>query len=145
MKWLSYFFSRNFENLKRFFTGEPWSWRPWTWCPQGVFGSELSFMKMPAGGRLCTLQGNPHFWFPTIKVRPPDGILLLGGPRVCPSAPTVSPPSCVLSWVVAKAVLEQTSANSWWRGFHWCRRHPVYARNTSNIWETPRCIYKALG
>jgi hypothetical protein len=28
---------------------------------------------MSAGGRLCTLQENPHFWVPTIKVRPPDG------------------------------------------------------------------------
>jgi hypothetical protein len=25
-------------------------------------------------GRLCTLQENPHFWVPRIKVRPPDGI-----------------------------------------------------------------------
>ncbi len=30
---------------------------------------------MSAGGRLCTLQENPHFWVPTIKVRPPDGNL----------------------------------------------------------------------
>jgi hypothetical protein len=29
-----------------------------------------------AGGRLCTLQENPHFWSPTIEVRPPDGITL---------------------------------------------------------------------
>ncbi len=29
---------------------------------------------MSAGGRLCTLQEYPHFWVPTIKVRPPDGI-----------------------------------------------------------------------
>jgi hypothetical protein len=28
---------------------------------------------MSAGGRLCTLQENPHFWAQTIKVRPPDG------------------------------------------------------------------------
>jgi hypothetical protein len=39
----------------------------------GVFVGELSFKKMSAGGRLCTLQENPHFWVPTIKVRPPDG------------------------------------------------------------------------
>ncbi len=29
---------------------------------------------MSAGGRLCTLQENPHFWVPRIKVTPPDGI-----------------------------------------------------------------------
>ncbi len=40
---------------------------------RGVFGSELSFKKMSAGGRLSTLQENPHFRVPTIKVRPPDG------------------------------------------------------------------------
>ncbi len=28
---------------------------------------------MSAGDRLCTLQENPHFWVPTIEVRPPDG------------------------------------------------------------------------
>jgi hypothetical protein len=39
----------------------------------GVFGGKLSFKKMSAGGRLCTLQENPHFWVPTIKVRPCDG------------------------------------------------------------------------
>jgi hypothetical protein len=39
-----------------------------------VFGGELSFKKMSAGGRICTVQENPHFWVPTIKVRPPDGI-----------------------------------------------------------------------
>jgi hypothetical protein len=33
-------------------------------------------MKMSAGGRLCTLQENLHFWVLTIKVRPPDGILV---------------------------------------------------------------------
>ncbi len=42
----------------------------------GVFGRKLSFKKMSAGGRLCTLPENPHFWVPTIKVRPPDVILL---------------------------------------------------------------------
>ncbi len=36
-------------------------------------GGELSFKKMSAGGRLYTLQENPHFWVPTFKVRPPDG------------------------------------------------------------------------
>jgi hypothetical protein len=41
---------------------------------RGVFGDKLSFKKMSAGGRLCTLQENPHFWVPMIKVRPPDGI-----------------------------------------------------------------------
>jgi hypothetical protein len=30
---------------------------------------------MSAGGRLCTSQENPHFWVPTIKVRPPVGML----------------------------------------------------------------------
>jgi hypothetical protein len=28
---------------------------------RGVFGGKLSFKKMSAGGRLCTLQENPHF------------------------------------------------------------------------------------
>ncbi len=37
----------------------------------GVFGGKLSFKKMSAGGRLSTSQENPHFWVPTIKVRPP--------------------------------------------------------------------------
>jgi hypothetical protein len=39
---------------------------------RGVFGGKLSFKKMCAGRRLCTLQENPNFWVPTIKVRPPD-------------------------------------------------------------------------
>jgi hypothetical protein len=39
----------------------------------GFTGGKLSFKKMSAGGRLCTLQENPHFWVLTIKVRPPDG------------------------------------------------------------------------
>jgi hypothetical protein len=30
----------------------------------GVFGGKLSFTKMSAGGRLCTLQENPQFWVP---------------------------------------------------------------------------------
>ncbi len=39
LKWGSKFFLflQNFENLQRFFTGELWPWRPWTWCPQGGF------------------------------------------------------------------------------------------------------------
>jgi hypothetical protein len=40
---------------------------------RGIFRGELSFKKMSAGDRLCTLQESPHFWDPTIKVRPPDG------------------------------------------------------------------------
>jgi hypothetical protein len=43
---------------------------------RGVFAGKLSFKKMSAGGRLCTLQENPNFSVPTIKVRPPDGISL---------------------------------------------------------------------
>jgi hypothetical protein len=43
---------------------------------RGVFEGKLSFKKMSAGGRLCTLQETPHFWVPTIKVRPPDGTSL---------------------------------------------------------------------
>jgi hypothetical protein len=39
---------------------------------EGVFEVKLSFKKMSAGGRLCTLQENAHFWVPRIKVRPPD-------------------------------------------------------------------------
>jgi hypothetical protein len=35
---------------------------------------------MSAGGRLCTLQGNPRFWVQTIKVRPPDGTRILALP-----------------------------------------------------------------
>ncbi len=73
---LSYF-SQNFENLQRFFTREPWPWLSWTWCPQGGFRGKLSFKKMSAGGCLCTLQENPHFWVPKIKVRPPDGIFFV--------------------------------------------------------------------
>jgi hypothetical protein len=42
----------------------------------GVFGSKHSFKKMSTGGRLCTLQENTHFWVPTIKVRPHDGIYI---------------------------------------------------------------------
>jgi hypothetical protein len=38
-----------------------------------VVGGKLSFGIMSAGGRLCTIQENPHFWIPTLKVRPPDG------------------------------------------------------------------------
>ncbi len=64
------YFLRNIANLQRFFIEEPW---PWTWCPQGVFGGKLLFKKMSSGGRLCTLQENPHFCVPTIKVRHPDG------------------------------------------------------------------------
>jgi hypothetical protein len=40
---------------------------------EGFLGGKLSFKKMSAGGSLCTLQENPYFWVPTIKVRPPDG------------------------------------------------------------------------
>jgi hypothetical protein len=36
-------------------------------------GGKLSFKKMSARGRLCTLQEYPHFWVLTIKVKPPDG------------------------------------------------------------------------
>jgi MFS family permease len=32
---------------------------------------------MSAGGRLCTLRENTRFWVPTIKVRPPDGTVIL--------------------------------------------------------------------
>jgi hypothetical protein len=39
----------------------------------GFSGGKLSFKQMPAGGRLCTLQENPHVCVPTLKVRPPDG------------------------------------------------------------------------
>ncbi len=39
-----------------------------------VLGGKLSFKNMSAGGRLCTLQENPHFRVQTIKVRPPDGM-----------------------------------------------------------------------
>ncbi len=39
---------------------------------KGVLRGMLSFKKMSTGGRLCTLQENPHFWVPMIKVRPPD-------------------------------------------------------------------------
>ncbi len=38
-----------------------------------VLGGKLSVKKMSAGGRLCTLQENRHFWIPTIKARQPDG------------------------------------------------------------------------
>ncbi len=39
----------------------------------GVFGGKLSFKKMSSGGRICTLQENPNFWVPMLKVRTPDG------------------------------------------------------------------------
>jgi hypothetical protein len=39
----------------------------------GFLGVSVHFMKTSAGGRPCTLQENPHFWVPTIKVRQPDG------------------------------------------------------------------------
>ncbi len=39
----------------------------------GFSGGKLSFKKISAGGLLCLLQENPHFWVPTIKVRQPDG------------------------------------------------------------------------
>jgi hypothetical protein len=42
-----------------------------------VFGGKLSFKNMSALGRLCILQENPHFWVPTIKVRPPGGNSLI--------------------------------------------------------------------
>ncbi len=45
---------------------------------RGVFGGKLLFKKMSAGGRLFTLQENPHFWVPTFKVRPPDDTLIAG-------------------------------------------------------------------
>jgi hypothetical protein len=47
---------------------------------RGVFEGKLSFKKMSAGGRFCTLQENPHFWVPTIKIRPPDGTCMLSIP-----------------------------------------------------------------
>ncbi len=39
----------------------------------GGSGGKLSFKNLSAGGRLCTVQEDPHFWVPTIKVRRPDG------------------------------------------------------------------------
>ncbi len=39
----------------------------------GFLGGKLSFKNKSAGGRLCTLQENPHFWVQMIKVRLPDG------------------------------------------------------------------------
>jgi hypothetical protein len=35
----------------------------------GFFGGKLSFKKMSAGGRLCTLQENPLFRVPAIKLK----------------------------------------------------------------------------
>ncbi len=43
----------------------------------GIRRGKLSFKKMSAGGRLCTLQENPHFWVPVVKVKPPDGMRLI--------------------------------------------------------------------
>jgi hypothetical protein len=48
----------------------------------GFSGGKLSFKNMPVGGRLCTLQENPHFWVPTIKDRPPDGMLRCAPPEL---------------------------------------------------------------
>jgi hypothetical protein len=39
----------------------------------GVFGGKFFLRRRLEGVCLCTLQENPHFWVPTIKVRPPDG------------------------------------------------------------------------
>jgi hypothetical protein len=40
---------------------------------RGVFGGKLSFKKMSAGVASVLCKKTPHFWAPTIKVRPPDG------------------------------------------------------------------------
>jgi hypothetical protein len=40
----------------------------------GRFLGKLTFKKMSARGRLSTLQENPQFWAPTIKVTQPDGV-----------------------------------------------------------------------
>jgi hypothetical protein len=40
---------------------------------RGGFGGKLSFKNISAGGRLCTLQENPHFWVLAIKVKQLDG------------------------------------------------------------------------
>ncbi len=37
-------------------------------------GVSFHLRSCPQRGRFCTLQENPHFWVPTIKVRQPDGI-----------------------------------------------------------------------
>ncbi len=39
----------------------------------GFSGVSFQLKTCPQGGRLCTLQENPHFRVQTIKVRPPDG------------------------------------------------------------------------
>jgi hypothetical protein len=41
---------------------------------EGLSGVSFHVRRCPQGGRLCTLQENPHFLVPTIKVRPPDGM-----------------------------------------------------------------------
>jgi hypothetical protein len=41
----------------------------------GFSGVSFHLRTSPQGGRLCTLQENPHFWVQAIKVRPSDGIL----------------------------------------------------------------------
>ncbi len=43
---------------------------------RGFSGESFHLRRCPQGGRLCSLQENPHFWVPTIKVRPPDGTFL---------------------------------------------------------------------
>jgi hypothetical protein len=48
----------------------------------GFFGCKLSFKKMSAEGRLCSMQENSHFWFPTMKVRQADGSLWSGKSRL---------------------------------------------------------------
>ncbi len=42
----------------------------------GFSGVSFHLRTCPQGGRLCTLQENPHFWVQAIKVRQPDGTLL---------------------------------------------------------------------
>ncbi len=69
---VSYFFSKLWKS-STIFTGEPWPWRPWTWCSQRVLGGKLWFKKMSTGVAYVLCKKTPHFWAPTMKVRPPDG------------------------------------------------------------------------
>ncbi len=68
------YFLHNFENLQRFFTGEPLAWRPWTWCLQGGFlGVSFHLRRCPQGVASILCKKTP-LSVPDIKVRPPDGI-----------------------------------------------------------------------
>jgi hypothetical protein len=68
------YLSRKFENLQRFSRENHDDGGHEHGVYRGFPGVSFHLRRSPQGvGRLCVLQENPHFWVPTIKVRPPDG------------------------------------------------------------------------